>query len=75
MKKEKKSEFIDSIKANTNGVDSEIMRKKFLEEIDGNVELLSKLSIDRLEKLEKYYDKIIKQNDEIIKKLEAKNKK
>lgn len=43
----------------------------FLKEIEGNEEKLNMLSIDRLKKLEKYYDNIIAENDKKIKKLKA----
>ena len=46
-------------------------KKKFLKYIDGNVEALNLLSVDRLKKLEKYYDEIIKENEIKIKKLKA----
>ena len=49
-----------------------IERKQFLKLIDENEEILEILSIDRLKKLEKYYDSIIEKNNEILKKLKKK---
>lgn len=49
-----------------------IERKQFLKLIDENEEILEMLSIDRLKKLEKYYDSIIEKNNEILKKLKKK---
>ena len=45
-----------------NELNRENEREKFLEEIDGNRDALNKLSIEQLKKLDKYYDKIIKEN-------------
>ena len=50
-----------------------IERNLFLKEIEGNEEKLEMLSIDRLKKLEKYYNNIIEENNEKIKKLKKKN--
>lgn len=44
-------------------------KKNFLEYIDGNVEALKMLSVDRLEKLKEYYDSVIENNDRKIEKL------
>jgi len=46
-------------------------KKDLLEELNGNIEKLELLSTDRLRKLEKYYDNVIKQNEIRIKKLNA----
>lgn len=46
-------------------------KDNFLKEIEGNPEKLNMLSIDRLKKLEKYYDSVIEENDRKIKKLKA----
>lgn len=69
--KEEKQSFINDIKVDSKIVDTVIEKNNFLEEINGNKEALNRLSIDRLKKLEKYYDSIIKQNNEEIKKLKA----
>lgn len=70
-KNERLSDFIDNIKVDIKGVDFVIDKKNFLEEIKENEELLNMLSIDRLKKLEKYYDSVIAENDKKIRKLKA----
>lgn len=70
-KQETQSNFIDNIKVDTKAVNSVIEKKNFLEEIKGNEEALNMLSIDRLKKLEKYYDSVIAENEKKIKKLKA----
>lgn len=68
---EKKDKFVNEIKFDRKVVDAVVEKNNFLKEIEGNEEALNMLSIDRLKKLEKYYDNIIKQNNEKIKKLKA----
>lgn len=68
---EEKPSFINDIKVDSKTVNTVIEKNNFLEEINGNEEALNMLSIDRLKKLEKYYDSIINQNNEEIKKLKA----
>jgi len=63
--------FFNDIKIDTKEMDKVLKRRAFLEKVDGNEEELSKLSIAELTKLENYYDKIIEQNNEKIKKLET----
>lgn len=63
--------FIEDLKVDTTDVDNVINKRNFLEEIDGNVEALKLLSVDRLRKLEKYYDEVIKENEKKIKKLKG----
>lgn len=70
----KERNFLDDIriknidKINTvNEFNKENEREKFLEEIDENRDALKKLSIEQLKKLDKYYDKIIKENQLKIK--------
>lgn len=70
-KEEKQESFINEIKVDGKVVDSVIERKNFLKEIDGNEEALNMLSIDRLKKLEEYYNNIIEQNNVKIKKLKG----
>ena len=70
-KNERQSDFIDNIKIDTKAVDSVADKKNFLEEIKGNEEVLNMLSIDRLKKLEKYYDSVIAENEKKIRKLKA----
>lgn len=68
---EKKAEFLNDLKVDTKKIDVATKRRAFLEKVEGNEEELNKLSMKDLEKLEKYYDKIIEQNNEKIKKLKA----
>lgn len=68
---EAENKFLKEIKVETNFIDSEAKKKSFLEEIDGNIEALNMLSIDRLKKLEEYYDAEIKRNIEKINKLKT----
>lgn len=70
-KEEKQETFINEIKVDGKVVDSVIEKKNFLKEIDGNEEALNMLSIDRLKKLEEYYNNIIEQNNVKIKKLKG----
>lgn len=70
-KQERQSNFIGNIKVDTKVVNSVIDKKNFLEEINGNEEALNMLSIDRLKKIEKYYDSVIAENEKKIKKLKA----
>ena len=63
------NEFFNNIKVDPSNVDKVVDKKKFLEYIDGNVEALKMLSIDRLRKLIEYYDGVIEENDKIIEKL------
>lgn len=63
--------FLVEIKISDNKIFDIAKKKEFLEKINGNVEALNMLSIDRLKKLEQYYDEIIKQNDEKIKRLKG----
>ncbi len=62
-------EFFDNIKVDSSNVTEVIDKKKFLEYIDGNVEALKMLSVDRLRKLKEYYDGVIEENNKIIEKL------
>jgi len=61
--------IINDLKVNTKEINTVIERNNFLKRIEGNEEALKMLSIDRLKKLEKYYNNIIEQNNEKIKKL------
>lgn len=70
-KNEWQSDFFDNIKVDTKAVNAVINKKNFLEEIKGNEEALNMLSIDRLKKLEKYYDSVIAENEKKIRKLKA----
>ena len=69
IEEEKQNDFINNTKVDTKVVDYVVDKKNFLEEINGNEEALNMLSIDRLKKLEKYYDSVIAENEKKIKKL------
>ena len=62
-------EFFTDIKVDTTNIDKFMDKKNFIEYIDGNVEALKMLSVDRLRKLKEYYDGVIEENDKIIKNL------
>ena len=64
-----KNNFTDKVKVDENVANIVNERNKFLKQIDGNEAILNMLSIERLYKLEKYYDDIIEQNEQKIKKL------
>lgn len=68
---ESQDKFFEDLKIDTTDVDNVINKRNFLEEIDGNVAALKLLSVDRLRKMEKYYDKVIKENEKKIKKLKS----
>jgi hypothetical protein len=68
-KDELQSGFVNDLKVDSKAINTVDEKENFLREIDGNEETLNMLSIDRLKKLEKYYDSIIEQNNEKIKKL------
>ena len=63
--------FFEDLKVDSTDGDKVINKKNFLEELDGKVEALNLLSTDRLIKLQKYYDNVIKENEEKIKKIKA----
>ena len=64
-----KEKFIDTLKIDEKVINSVIERKKFLKKLEGNEELFNMLSIERLQKLEKYYNTIIEENNQIIARL------
>ena len=66
---QKETEFFNDIKVDTCNIDKYMDQKIFLEYIDGNVEALKMLSVDRLRKLKEYYDGIIESNNKIIENL------
>ena len=68
-KNENQEKFIEALKIDSNEIDKLIEKNSFLREIDGNEEMLNMLSIDRLKKLEEYYDDIIAKNNVEIKRL------
>ena len=63
------SEFFNDLKVDTSDIDKFMDKNNFLEYIDGNVEALKMLSVDRLKKLKEYYDEVIEKNDKIIEQL------
>lgn len=68
---EQKSKFFNDIKVETKEIDKASKRRAFLDKVEGNEEELSKLNMPELLKLEKYYDKIIEQNNQTIKRKES----
>ena len=71
INEKKKDSFITGLSVDDKKINNVIEKKNFLKEIEGNEEKLNMLSIDRLKKLEKYYDNVISENDKKIKKLKA----
>ena len=69
ISEEKERAFFDNVKVETSNIDKYMDKKNFLEHINGNVEALKMLSVDRLEKLKEYYDSVIENNDRKIAKL------
>jgi len=57
----------------TSNIDKLMDKKNFLGYIDGNLDALNLLSVDRLKKLKEYYDGVIQKNDKIIKQLKKDN--
>ena len=66
---QKEIEFFNDMKVDTSDIDKYMDKKNFLEYIDGNVEALKMLSVDRLRKLKGYYDGVIENNNKIIENL------
>lgn len=62
------SRFYDT-KGEAKIANQEIERKKLLKRLEGNEKALNMLSVERLKKLEAYYNSIITQNNEKIIKL------
>ena len=65
----KESKFFNDIKVDTTNIDKYMDKKKFLAYINGNIEALKMLSVDRLRKLTEYYDGVIEKNNKKIEKL------
>lgn len=60
--------FGDNLKVEvSNEYVKEITKNDFIDEIEKNPDLLYNLSIDRLKKLEKYYDELIEKDKEELK--------
>jgi len=68
---EKKDKFTTELRVDDKEISNVVKKDNFLKEIEGNAKKLNMLSIDRLKNLEKYYDKVIAENGEKIKKLKA----
>lgn len=68
---EKKDKFITEIKVNNKKKINIVQKGIFLKEIEETTEKLNMLSIDRLKKLEEYYDNVIDENNEKIEKLKT----
>lgn len=68
---EVENNFRKEIKIDVKDSANPTAKKDLLEELNGNIQKLELLSTDRLRKLEKYYDNVIKQNEIKIKKLNA----
>lgn len=64
-----KDKFMEDIRVDTTETDKIIARNAFLDKIDGNEEELGNLSLEDLFKVFNYYDEVINENEEEIKKL------
>jgi len=64
-----KDKFMEEIRVDTTETDKIIARNAFLDKIDGNEEELGNLSLEDLFKVFNYYDEVINENEEEIKKL------
>ena len=65
-----KNQFQESIKVETNNdYINEIKREEFLNKIENNPQLLYDLPIEKLKKLETYYEEYIKKQEEQLAKL------
>ena len=65
--------FVSEFKAASVTENNVIEKNNLLDEIKGNREKLAMLSTDRLRKLSKYYDEVIKKNNTIIENLRSRN--
>ena len=69
-----KNEFHEDIKVDQMEPNNDLFEKEeFIKSLDGNIEALNMLSIERLEKLEEYYQSIIDKNEEVIRRLKMDN--
>ena len=64
-------QFMKEMKIEKQFLYDSLGKKEFLKKIDGNAEALNMLSLDRLKKLEEYYDSCIEEYENIIKKLKS----
>ena len=66
----RKNQFQESIKVGTNNdYIKEIKREEFLDNLESNPKLLYDLPIEKLEKLENYYEESIKKQEEKLAKI------
>ncbi len=72
-RKNKKNFLKNDLKVDTSYINKIIDKKKFLKYIDGNIDALNLLSVDRLTELKKYYERNIEKNNKVIKQLESDN--
>ncbi len=73
-KRKNKQNFLkNDLKVDTSYINKIIDKKKFLKYIDGNIDALNLLSVDRLTELKKYYERNIEKNNKVIKQLESDN--
>ena len=63
--------FLDSIKVDSQNIDKHLLQKRFIKEISKDRETLKLLSVDRLKIIEKYYENLIKEYEEKIRKLKS----
>ena len=70
-KEEKRDKYIKELKVNYDKFNKVIKKDAFLREIEKNDEVLNMLSIERLRKLELYYNNVIMENEKIIKELKS----
>ena len=74
MNNSEKNEFHKDIKVDQMEPNNDLFEKEeFIKSLDGNIEALNMLSIERLEKLEEYYQSIIDKNEIEIKRLKIEN--
>ena len=68
---EEKSKFVEEIKIKETVVNPEVKKKKFMDNLTDNPELLEKFSNERLEKILQYYKEENDKKRELLKKLSA----
>ena len=73
INKIKENDFFENLKVNTNDFSKLNNKNDFLKYIDGNINALDSLSVDRLKKLKEYYAQVIEENDIIINQLKKSN--
>ena len=74
MNNSENNEFHKDIKVDQMEPNNDLFEKEeFIKSLDGNIEALNMLSIERLEKLEEYYQNIIDKNEAEIKRLKMEN--